>query len=42
MIDSGNIIEKVTHNELMEKIGRYEKMYTAQKELELYVREEAM
>lgn len=42
MMDSGNIIEKGTHNELMEKKGRYEKMYTAQKELELYVREEAM
>ena len=42
MMDSGNIIEKGTHSELMEKKGRYEKMYTAQKELELYVREEAM
>lgn len=42
MMDSGNIIEKGTHSELMERKGRYEKMYTAQKELELYVREEAM
>ena len=42
MMDSGNIIEKGTHNELMERKGRYEKMYTAQKELELYAREEAM
>ena len=42
MRDSGNIIEKGTHSELMEKKGRYEKMYTAQKELELDVREEAM
>ena len=42
MMDSGNIIEKGTHSELMKKKGRYEKMYTAQKELELYVREEAM
>ena len=42
MMDSGNIIERGTHKELMEKKGRYEKMYTAQKELELYVREEAM
>ena len=42
MMDSGNIIEKGTHSELMERKGRYEKMYTAQKELELYVREEVM
>lgn len=42
MMDSGNIIEKGTHSELMERKGRYEKMYTAQKELELYAREEAM
>lgn len=42
MMDSGNIIEKGTHSELMERKGQYEKMYTAQKELELYVREEAM
>lgn len=42
MMDSGNIIEKGTHSELMERKGRYEKMYTAQKELELYVREEDM
>ena len=42
MMDSGNIIEKGTHNELMERKGQYEKMYTAQKELELYTREEAM
>ena len=42
MMDSGNIIEKGNHNELMERKGRYEKMYTAQKELELYAREEAM
>ena len=42
MMDSGNIIEKGNHSELMERKGRYEKMYTAQKELELYVREEAM
>ena len=42
MMDSGNIIEKGTHSELMEKKGRYEKMYTAQKELELYARKEAM
>ncbi|RHQ98377.1 ABC transporter ATP-binding protein/permease [Peptoclostridium sp. AF21-18] len=42
MMDSGNIIEKGTHRELMERKGQYEKMYTAQKELELYVREEAM
>ena len=42
MMDSGNIIEKGNHNELMERKGRYEKMYTAQKELELYARKEAM
>ena len=42
MMDSGNIIEKGTHSELMERKGRYEKMYTAQKELELYVIEEVM
>ena len=42
IMDSGNIIEKGTHSELMERKGRYEKMYTAQKELELYAREEAM
>lgn len=42
MMDSGNIVERGTHSELMERKGRYEKMYTAQKELELYVREEAM
>lgn len=42
MMDSGNIIEKGTHSELMERKGRYEKVYTAQKELELYVREEVM
>lgn len=42
MMDSGNIVERGTHKELMERKGRYEKMYTAQKELELYAREEAM
>lgn len=42
MMDSGNIIEKGNHNELMERKGQYEKMYTAQKELELYAREEAI
>ena len=42
MMDSGNIVERGTHKELMERKGQYEKMYTAQKELELYVREEAM
>ncbi len=42
MMDSGNIIERGTHKELMERKGQYEKMYTAQKELELYVREEVM
>lgn len=42
MMDSGNIIERGTHKELMERKGQYEKMYTAQKELELYTREEAM
>ena len=42
MMDSGNIIEKGNHNELMERKGLYEKMYTAQKELELYAREGAM
>ena len=42
MMDSGNIIEKGNHSELMERKGRYEKMYTAQKELELYARKEAM
>lgn len=42
MMDSGNIIERGTHKELMERKGQYEKMYTAQKELELYAREEAM
>ena len=42
MMDSGNIIEKGNHNELMERKGRYEKMYTAQKELELYTRKGAM
>lgn len=42
MMDSGNIIEKGTHSELMKIKGRYEKMYTAQKELELYAREEAI
>lgn len=42
MMDSGNIVERGTHKELMERKGQYEKMYTAQKELELYAREEAM
>lgn len=42
MMDSGNIVERGTHSELMKKKGQYEKMYTAQKELELYAREEAM
>lgn len=42
MMDSGNIVEKGTHNELMKRKCRYEKMYTAQKELELYAREEVM
>ena len=42
MMDSGNIIERGTHKELMERKGQYEKMYTAQKELELYARKEAM
>ena len=42
MMDSGNIVERGTHSELMERKGQYEKMYTAQKELELYAREEAM
>ena len=42
MMDSGNIVERGTHKELMERKGQYEKMYTAQKELELYTREEAM
>lgn len=42
IMDSGNIVERGTHKELMERKGRYEKMYTAQKELELYAREEAM
>lgn len=42
MMDSGNIVERGTHKELMEIKGQYEKMYTAQKELELYAREEAM
>lgn len=42
IMDSGNIVERGTHKELMERKGQYEKMYTAQKELELYAREEAM
>ena len=42
MMDSGNIVERGTHKELMERKGQYEKMYTAQKGLELYAREEAM
>lgn len=42
MMDSGNIVERGTHKELMERKGQYEKMYTAQKELELYAREEVM
>lgn len=42
IMDSGNIVERGTHKELMERKGQYEKMYTAQKELELYVREEVM
>ncbi|WP_300282731.1 ABC transporter ATP-binding protein/permease [Peptacetobacter sp.] len=38
MMDDGKIIEKGTHESLMEKKGRYEKMYNAQRELELYAR----
>lgn len=40
MMDSGKIIEKGTHKELIDKKGRYENMYNTQRELELYARGE--
>lgn len=40
MMDSGEIVEEGTHNELIGKKGKYEKMYRTQRELELYARGE--